>query len=117
MAALDFSAPCAIAARDEFGDLSQSLNTLSADRPVWRALIFFSARCEGKKRSLSSWGYLEFVPGANDKEYELLHFLMTNPEQIFSREQLLNRVWGYDFEDSGAEGLSNIIVRAAVIAF
>ena len=32
------------------------------------------------------------------KEYELLHFLMTNPEQIFSREQLLNRVWGYDFE-------------------
>lgn len=29
MAALDFSAPCAIAARDEFGELSQSLNTLS----------------------------------------------------------------------------------------
>ena len=32
------------------------------------------------------------------KEYELLHFLMANPGQIFSREQLLNRVWGYDFE-------------------
>ncbi len=32
------------------------------------------------------------------KEYELLHFLMTNPGQIFSREQLLNRIWGYDFE-------------------
>ncbi len=32
------------------------------------------------------------------KEYELLSFLMTNPGQIFSREQLLNRVWGYDFE-------------------
>ena len=32
------------------------------------------------------------------KEYELLLFFMTNPEQIFSREQLLNRVWGYDFE-------------------
>ena len=32
------------------------------------------------------------------KEYELLSFLMANPEQVFSREQLLNRVWGYDFE-------------------
>lgn len=32
------------------------------------------------------------------KEYELLHFFMTNQEQIFTREQLLNRIWGYDFE-------------------
>ena len=32
------------------------------------------------------------------KEYELLAFLMANPGQIFDREQLLNRVWGYDFE-------------------
>ena len=32
------------------------------------------------------------------KEYELLHFLMINPGQIFSRDQLLNRIWGYDFE-------------------
>lgn len=32
------------------------------------------------------------------KEYELLAFLMANPSQIFSRDQLLNRVWGYDFE-------------------
>ena len=31
------------------------------------------------------------------KEYELLLFLMSNPDQIFSREQLLNRIWGYDF--------------------
>ena len=32
------------------------------------------------------------------KEYELLALLMANPGQIFSREQLLNRIWGYDFE-------------------
>ncbi|MCI9463929.1 MAG: response regulator transcription factor [Lachnospiraceae bacterium] len=32
------------------------------------------------------------------KEYELLHFFMVNPGQIFSRDQLLNRIWGYDFE-------------------
>ncbi len=32
------------------------------------------------------------------KEYELLYFLMSNPGQVFSREQLLGRIWGYDFE-------------------
>ena len=32
------------------------------------------------------------------KEYELLYFFMCNPAQVFSREQLLNRIWGYDFE-------------------
>ena len=32
------------------------------------------------------------------KEYELLAFFMANPGQVFSREQLLNCVWGYDFE-------------------
>lgn len=32
------------------------------------------------------------------KEYELLYYFMSNPGQIFTREQLLNRIWGYDFE-------------------
>ncbi|MDE6619459.1 MAG: response regulator transcription factor [Lachnospiraceae bacterium] len=32
------------------------------------------------------------------KEYELLHFFMANRERMFTREQLLNRIWGYDFE-------------------
>ncbi len=31
-------------------------------------------------------------------EYELLHFFMMNPGQVFTREQLLNRIWGYEFE-------------------
>jgi len=31
------------------------------------------------------------------KEYELLFFLARNPNKIYSREQLLNLVWGYDF--------------------
>ena len=34
------------------------------------------------------------------KEYALLAFLMATPGQVFSREQLLNRVWGYDFQGS-----------------
>lgn len=31
------------------------------------------------------------------KEYELLRFLATNAGRVFTREQLLNRVWGYDY--------------------
>lgn len=34
------------------------------------------------------------------KEFELLLFFMQNKGQVFSREQLLNRIWGYDFEGS-----------------
>jgi DNA-binding response OmpR family regulator len=30
-------------------------------------------------------------------EYELLKFLATHPRRVFSREALLNRVWGYDY--------------------
>ena len=31
------------------------------------------------------------------KEYELIQFLMENPKMVFSREQLLTSVWGFDF--------------------
>ena len=31
------------------------------------------------------------------KEYELLRFLMTHAGNVFTREQLLNRVWGYNY--------------------
>ena len=32
------------------------------------------------------------------KEFELLRLFMENPNQVFSREKLLNCIWGYDFE-------------------
>jgi len=31
------------------------------------------------------------------KEYELLRFLLSNKGKVFSREALLNKVWGYDY--------------------
>lgn len=31
------------------------------------------------------------------KEFDLLLFLCKNPNHVFQREQLLNKVWGYDF--------------------
>ena len=31
------------------------------------------------------------------KEFELLHFLANNKNRVFTREQLLCEVWGYDY--------------------
>ncbi|ACK70664.1 two component transcriptional regulator, winged helix family [Gloeothece citriformis PCC 7424] len=38
------------------------------------------------------------------KEFDLLEYLMSHPRQVLTREQILERVWGYDFM-----GDSNII--------
>ncbi|HZT95578.1 MAG TPA: winged helix-turn-helix domain-containing protein, partial [Chloroflexota bacterium] len=32
------------------------------------------------------------------KEFSLLEYLMRNPGQILTRSQILDHVWGYDFE-------------------
>lgn len=37
--------------------------------------------------------YLDMPP----KEIELLYFLASHPNQVFTREQLLDHIWGYDF--------------------
>jgi len=37
--------------------------------------------------------YLDVPP----KELELLYFLASNPNKVFTREQLLEQVWGFDF--------------------
>lgn len=34
------------------------------------------------------------------KEYELLHLLVQNPQRTFNRQELLDRIWGYDYDGS-----------------
>lgn len=34
------------------------------------------------------------------KEFDLLHLLMRHPNQVFTREILLERIWGYEYGDS-----------------
>jgi DNA-binding response OmpR family regulator len=41
------------------------------------------------------------------REFELLAFLMRNPGRVFTREQLLDQVWGYTF----ASDLSTVTVH------
>lgn len=42
----------------------------------------------------------EHIVQLTPKEYDLLFFLSQNPNKAFSRETLLNDVWGYDFTGS-----------------
>ena len=37
--------------------------------------------------------YVKLAP----KELELLHFMASNPNKVFTREQLMYEVWGYDY--------------------
>ncbi|KAA9021670.1 response regulator transcription factor [Niallia endozanthoxylica] len=37
------------------------------------------------------------VPNLTPKEFDLLYYFAQHPKQVFSREQLLEHVWGYEF--------------------
>lgn len=39
----------------------------------------------------------EAIQGLTPKEFDLLHTLAQNPKQVFSREQLLQLVWDYEY--------------------
>lgn len=41
--------------------------------------------------------YLDSVVEMPPKELELLYFLASHPNQVFTREQLLNQIWGYEY--------------------
>ena len=62
---------------EQAGDLSFPGLTVS--------LKEYSALYDGKR--------LEMPP----KELEVLYFLASHPNQVFTREQLLNQVWGFEF--------------------
>jgi two-component system OmpR family response regulator len=57
-------------------------------------LALGSLSIDSANRSVTNGGQpVEMKP----KEFDLLTFLATHPRQVFSREMLLDRVWGYDF--------------------
>ncbi len=41
--------------------------------------------------------YFDQVLELPPKEIELLNYLVTHPNRVFTREQLLDQIWGYDF--------------------
>ena len=55
--------------------------------------ISFGPRNEKKEPIKLSGKTVELPP----KEMELLYYLASNPNKVFTRDQLLDAVWGYDF--------------------
>ncbi len=43
------------------------------------------------------------------KEFDLLHYFMRNPRQVLTREQIYDRIWGYDF--AGESNILEVYVR------
>ncbi|MGN0495392.1 MAG: response regulator [Lachnospiraceae bacterium] len=54
---------------------------------------------KGLKVSLSGYSvfYNDELVDMPPKELELLYFLASQPNQVFTREQLLDKIWGYDY--------------------
>lgn len=64
-------------------------------QPASVSLAFGPLRIDPDRRDVRYGGKaIELRP----KEFDLLLALARHPGQVFSREQLLNSVWGYDFE-------------------
>jgi DNA-binding response OmpR family regulator len=73
-----------------------------------RNLMRRAVRPGGETARTICFGDVEIDPGAREirkrgaalsltlKEFDLLVFLASNPRQVFSREQLMDRVWGYE---------------------
>lgn len=72
-----------------------------------RARLREEKRAASPKENSLTWGDLEIWPESylaavngeyitlTGKEFELLHIFMKRPSQVFSREYLLQKVWGY----------------------
>ena len=69
--------------------LRSTNNTADADLAKCGDLVINLVKCEV---SLDSQ-----VVSLTFKEYELLRFLASNRGRVFTRESLLNKVWGYDY--------------------
>ena len=54
---------------------------------------------EGLKVDMNAYTveYAGHIVDMPPKEMELLYFLSSQPNQVFTREQLLDRIWGYDY--------------------
>jgi DNA-binding response OmpR family regulator len=59
-----------------------------------RAIEFGGLQIDPARREVRRSGE---VLALKPKEYDLLLFFARNPRRVFSRDQLLERVWGYDF--------------------
>lgn len=66
---------------------AESVEVTSADGELSANALSRTARRGGVELNLTS------------REFDLLHFLLANPGQVFSRMELMEQVWGWSFGD------------------
>jgi len=66
---------------------AESVEVTSTDGELWVSPISRTARRGGLELNLTS------------REFDLLHFLLSHPGQVFSRTELMEQVWGWSFGD------------------
>lgn len=87
-----------------------------------RALLRRQKRPEADaERQVLSYGDLKMNPGTRQvwraereiqltaKEYDFLELFMRNPQQVLTRDQIYERIWGYDF--GGESNIIEVYVR------
>jgi DNA-binding response OmpR family regulator len=75
-------------------ELRLRVNRLTADASADELLVFKDLELN----PLTYQATLALAPiDLTFMEYELLRFLVENPVRVWSREQLLSKVWGYDY--------------------
>lgn len=61
---------------------------------------------QNKNQSFFIISYIAVLPYA--REFELLKFLAMNPNIVFSKEQLFEKIWGYDYVGDNAAVMVHI---------
>jgi DNA-binding response OmpR family regulator len=69
------------------------LRRSAPDAPETERLVFDSLSIDADSREVMKNGA---VLGLTAKEFDLLWFLARHPRHVFSRDQLMDRVWGYE---------------------
>lgn len=108
-----------LTAKDSVEDCVRGLDAGADDyvtKPFAVTILLARARAVLRRRGTIdldgelSCGQIHLVPGQRDayagdqplklspKEYELLEFFLCNKEQILSRDQIFERIWGFDSE-------------------
>ena len=107
-----------LTARDGVDDRVQGLDSGADDylaKPFRFRELLARVRASLRRRGFSpdivrSWGELSLDPSTREvqkgsqviqlrpREFDILELLLGHPRQVFSREAILNRIWGYEGE-------------------
>lgn len=91
-----------------FEELLARLRAVMRRKPVFTSqlLVVDDLEMDVQKKRVSRAGN---EVDLSSKEYMLLEYLMQNKEIVLSREQIQERVWGYDFE--GGSNIVDVYIR------